>query len=233
MAKKVLILLPIILVFIFYFILFSISGSNNITFGEIFILTLTLLVLLYPLELILFMLIRSVYQRKKSQEEVEKIKDLERRIDEKILEERSKYLQSGYFKHITGLPLAEDYQCKVMYCPDKICIDTNGFEFNLPLTRISDMSIKTDIEISNTYTSSAGGAVGGALLFGPVGAMIGGRVKKKESKTIEQFLIITYEKEENIQYLVFDVTDNFANAKKMMGLFNSGDLRAEKKIMDL
>lgn len=46
------------------------------------------------------------------------------------------------------------------------------------------MCIKTDKEIQQQYVSSVGGAVGGAVLFGPLGAITGGRAKKKTVKEV-------------------------------------------------
>lgn len=64
------------------------------------------------------------------------------------------------------------------------------------------------MEISKQYVSSIGGAVGGALLFGPVGAVIGGRAKQKKSKNVTNYLIITYTDNNEIKYLGFEINKN-------------------------
>lgn len=46
-----------------------------------------------------------------------------------------------------------------------------------------------------------GGAVGGAVLFGPLGAIIGGRAKKKTDKTVHLCLIITYMTDNEVKYI--------------------------------
>ncbi|MEH2944892.1 hypothetical protein VSQ32_19130 [Lachnospiraceae bacterium KK002] len=56
--------------------------------------------------------------------------------------------------------------------------------FELEKSKITDMCIKTDKEIQQQYVSSVGGAVGGAVLFGPLGAITGGRAKKKTVKEV-------------------------------------------------
>ena len=76
--------------------------------------------------------------------------------------------------------------------------------FELDKSKITDMCIKTDREIQQQYVSSVGGAVGGAVLFGPVGAIIGGRSKKKTVKNeVHNYLIITYQSPD-IKYIGFE-----------------------------
>ena len=89
------------------------------------------------------------------------------------------------------------------------------------MNKILDVNIKSEKEIQTNYTSSIGGAVGGAILFGPLGAMIGGRRKKKVDKICHSYLILTYknEKENKIDYISFDVTNNF-NAYKFVDYFS-------------
>lgn len=114
--------------------------------------------------------------------------------------------------HIIGLPLSEQTVCRVFLCKDKIIIKNlkNVNIYNLSMNKILDVNIKSEKEIQISYTSSVGGAVGGAVLFGPLGAMIGGRKKKKVDKIIHSFLIFTYnnEKENKTDYISFDVTNN-------------------------
>lgn len=77
-------------------------------------------------------------------------------------------------------------------------------KFELEKNKITDMCIKTDREIEQQYVSSVGGAVGGAVLFGAVGAIIGGRAKKKTVKNeIHNYFIITYQSPD-IKYIGFE-----------------------------
>ena len=115
--------------------------------------------------------------------------------------------------HIAGLPLGEQSQCKIFLCNEKIIIENVKTKaiYNLYMEKILDINIKSEEEIQNNYTSSLGGAIGGAVLFGPLGAMIGGRTKKKVDKISHLYLIFTYnnKKENKTDYISFDVTNNF------------------------
>lgn len=132
--------------------------------------------------------------------------------------------------HMAGLPLAEGTSCNIYEYENKILFKANGSDFTLAKEKITDISIKTDAEITNQYVSSVGGAVAGAVLFGPLGAIVGGRVKKKKSKTVNRYLIFTYMKEVTVDYISFDVTNTFIQAMKICGNFKNKPNGAEVSI---
>lgn len=135
-------------------------------------------------------------------------------------------------RHVAGLPLAENCMCNLYLCKDKIVIESEGATFNLLKEKLIDVNLKTETEIRKAYVSSVGGAVGGALLFGPLGAMIGGRTKEKEDKTEKQFLIFTYLKDNQNQYISFEITREFSKALKFIKDFRD-NAKQEKKEFNL
>ncbi|MFR3648953.1 MAG: hypothetical protein ACLTXE_17995 [Enterocloster aldenensis] len=116
----------------------------------------------------------------------------------------------------SGLKIPEHTACKVSIYEDSLSIEANGVKYVLKNDRIKDVCAKTDIEIQKHYVSSAGGAVGGAVLFGAVGAMIGGRVKEKTDRNIRNYLIVTYDKDGEPDYIAFDVTGNPEASKRLI-----------------
>lgn len=114
---------------------------------------------------------------------------------------------------LQGLPVSEKTLCDILSCPTYYEFNVNNTTFKLDKEKIQDISIKTDTEIQKYYTSSIGGAIGGAVLFGPIGAMIGGRTKKKTNSTAKNYLIFTYLKDDNIQYISFDATNSLSAMK--------------------
>lgn len=126
-------------------------------------------------------------------------------------------------KHSIGLPVPEGTFCKLFLCPDKIEIECNGNKFNLDKSKITGVTMKTDVEIHKQYVSSIGGAVAGAAIFGTLGAMIGGRSKEKKSKIVNTFLIFTYKKDESLEYISFDVTNSISDGGKLVQDFKSLD----------
>lgn len=61
------------------------------------------------------------------------------------------------------------------------------------------------------------------MLFGPLGAVIGGRAKEKKSKKMYQYLIITYESNGEIKYIGFDATAN-SQASALVKEFNANNI---------
>lgn len=118
---------------------------------------------------------------------------------------KSERMSTTQAKHFAGLSLAEGTNCMIRHNPDGFVFTAGGNTFNLSDDKITDMCIKTDAEIQRQYVSSVGGAVGGAVLFGPIGAMIGGRAKEKRTTNLTHYLIITYLKDGQVAYVCFEV----------------------------
>lgn len=149
------------------------------------------------------------------------------------LEDKELLERTFVVKHIYGLPVADGTQCDIYYSGEYISVIAGGMTFNLDYNIITDAAIKTDVEISKQYVSSAGGAVGGALLFGPVGAMIGGRTKEKVNREITNYLIITYLKGNEVSYLCFDVSMCVGRAENCIKSIKYASEGISKGVIDL
>ncbi len=112
-------------------------------------------------------------------------------------------------KHLSGLPLAQDISCTITADEHSFKITGGGNSFELEKYKVTSIDIKTDREIQQQYVSSIGGAVAGAALFGPLGAIIGGRAKKKTvSEKVQHYLIFTYRTDGEIRYVGFEIYPN-------------------------
>lgn len=134
--------------------------------------------------------------------------------EQKIEKAKKKYSEdfSVNCKHVNGLPIAENAMCKVTSKTDRYEIESSGATFTIDKKKVTDVCMKTDVDIQKQYVSSVGGAVAGAVLFGPLGAIIGGRAKEKKTKEIHNYLIFTYNSDGEVKYVGFDVTTMpFAN----------------------
>ena len=107
-------------------------------------------------------------------------------------------------KHVSGLPISEDTVCTINSYPDKYEFVADGLNFNLPRERITNLCVKKHEEITAQKVSSIGGAVAGGVLFGPLGAIIGGRAKTHKVNNKTNYLVFTYLKEEEIKYICFE-----------------------------
>lgn len=124
------------------------------------------------------------------------------------------------FHHVNGLPLAENLLCEVFSYPDRIKFKAGTTNIKLAREKITDMCLKFDTEIQNQAVSSIGGAIAGGVMFGTLGAIIGGRAKNKKVKTTTQYLIITYTGEQGeLKYIGFDIKNNPPSAAKLVKEF--------------
>ena len=112
----------------------------------------------------------------------------------KALQKKLGAIDSATFTHIAGLPFADGAECNVLLDNEEYIFERTGTLVHLPFAKVQDVACKTKKEIQNNYVSSIGGAIGGAYLFGPIGAMIGGRTKKITNVKTEKFFMIAYEK---------------------------------------
>lgn len=151
----------------------------------------------------LFAVIGLVLLLKKGKSKAEKT--AVKKQKQELKEQRSRMLTA---QHMAGLPLAEGVVCVLSFDDDCVTVTSGGSNFRVALEKVTDLEVKTSTEIQKSYVSSIGGAVGGAVLFGPLGAMVGGRAKEKTSKTIDNYFIITYAKDNSVDYLSFLLSSN-------------------------
>ncbi|PJO43923.1 hypothetical protein [Lysinibacillus xylanilyticus] len=207
--------------------------------GADFLIVAIMLAFVALLELVLIKQYKRTYsleaEEARKQREADRTKE-KFDVESKILGSKSRQQLIGAdlcikAKHMAGLPIADGAEIFVYRCKDKVVFERNQDTIELDINKVRDILIKTDVEIQKSYVSSAGGAVGGYVLFGPLGAMIGGRAKEKKSTKTEKYLIFAYEKDGETDYISMEVT-NEPNAS----LFNSNyyDLsKNERKLTSL
>lgn len=115
------------------------------------------------------------------------------------------------FPHVNGLPIAENLLCEIFSFPNRIEFKSGTTNITLMREKITYMCIKTDTEIQQQLVSSIGGTIAGGAMFGTLGAIIGGRAKTKQIKTVTKYLIITYMNNQNqLAYIGFEILNGFA-----------------------
>lgn len=163
---------------------------------------------------VVFFIIGLFFIFRKNKTKEDKIVEKEEKL--KKLEE---FMNNFKAKYETGLPIANGSESEISYKEECFEIKGAGNTITLSFDKITDICIKTDTEIQKQYVSSVGGAVAGAALFGPLGAIVVGRVKEKKDKTITQYS--TYLKNGEIDCISFDVTEEYYKASEMIKKFNS------------
>jgi Na+/H+ antiporter NhaD/arsenite permease-like protein len=120
--------------------------------------------------------------------------------------------------HIYGLPVAQNMLTQIFSNPNEYEFITGNTSFKLNKSKVTDVSITNNVEIQKNNVSSIGGAISGAILFGAVGAVIGGRSKEKTSNIIHSYLVFTFLDNNEIKYIAFNCT-NAIQAKKFVEEF--------------
>lgn len=145
--------------------------------------------------------------------------------------QQSGLLQYSAFHHVNGLPIPENLLCEIRSYGDRLDFKAGTTNIKLPREKITDMCIKTDTEIQDQVVSSVGGAIAGGMMFGALGAIIGGRAKNKKMQTITQYLIITYtEEHEELKYIGFNIKNNPPSAVKLVKEFQALNSNSEIQI---
>lgn len=121
-------------------------------------------------------------------------------------------------KMIAGVPLPDGTAVNVKLTPDVLTINGSSKEFNIDFSKLETLDIKSDVEMEQIIEQSAPGMIIGAAVFGVIGAMIGGRVKTKDKKQVNHFLIINYQSEE-LKTIILDVTVNWYKAAGMVDYY--------------
>lgn len=150
-------------------------------------------------------------QEKQEQKEAKQIEYFEAKEAKKLDKMRQKALKdaTGQLTLIEGLAnLPQGSVCDIYYNQVRIKFVASGQDFNLDVSKLLDVSVMTSTQIQQQYVSSIGGAVVGAVLLGPLGAIIGGSAKKKNINSKTRYLVISYISNDETKYIVFDVTNN-------------------------
>ncbi|WP_313892906.1 hypothetical protein [Psychrobacillus sp.] len=105
-------------------------------------------------------------------------------------------------KHLIGLPLLEGIETYIYRCKDKVIFEHRKDTFKLEIIKVKDIILKTEIEIKKDYVNGNGLIY--KNIFGNYTVKNG--VREIETKYIKKFLIFSYEKDWEINYIAFEVT---------------------------
>lgn len=144
-------------------------------------------------------------EAKQRKEEARIQKRIQQRAQAEMLRQRRLKVLRG--DHMTGLPLPQGADCSLCFDEGRLTISGGGQEFRLSYDKVVSIELHTDVDIQKSYVSSVGGAVGGYMLFGELGAMVGGRAKERTSTVEEYYALVTYLKEGTSAGLSFRTMD--------------------------
>ncbi len=135
--------------------------------------------------------------------------------------ERLGATMNSAMKHVSGLPIPGGVSTEVYYCPNKIVFASSGQEITLSKEKIISIDVSVGKDIGNTI---AGAIAGKYITGGTTGAAIGAIV----ATTI--YCIITYEKDGENKFIVFDTGASGTFANKMAKDFGNTSTQTTKNI---
>ena len=145
---------------------------------------------------------------------------------------QTRALRTGSFVHVSGLDLPAEVKCKLAYHAAYLSVSAMNQVFTLPNDRICSVSVSTQRKLQRQYVSSAGGAVLGAALLGPMGALLGGGARKRSIRSSTRYLIFAYRAEgsEQMKYLIFRVTKWGGLAHSFVAAYKKQTRRAKTQV---
>lgn len=157
-------------------------------------------------------------------------------VNLKDFQEDNYCVKEKYF-HIEGLNLPIKTPCTLSSLKNEYRIIGNGVEFGIAREKLIDVSIRKDVDVAKQYVSSTGGAVGGFMLAGGIGAAIGGRAKVKQIKDIKKYLVITYcnADSEDVKYVLLGLkaNQNINKTKQIVADFMKNKVETSNKKIHL
>lgn len=117
---------------------------------------------------------------------------------------RTGCVKMGEMPHICGLPVIKGAMCQVGINNQEFVFQKEDKLITLPLNRVIDVGVKNKEEIRSYYVSNAGTAIAGGMMFGEIGALLGGQPEKVTETIRSQFFIIIYHDGNSVSTLMFD-----------------------------
>lgn len=121
---------------------------------------------------------------------------------------------------IEGLPVQNgiDLMFKLKAEGATFFIPSEQKTFEINISKITKVQWYDEIAMEKIITQSAPGMIIGAIAFGTIGAMIGGRVKTKDKKVTTHFVLINYDSEGEKQIII--QTNDALGAMKISEYFS-------------
>ena len=120
---------------------------------------------------------------------------------------------------VEGLPVQERMDLMVKLTPNgtSITVPSTKQNFEIDFSKLESFQYYNETEMEKVISQSAPGMIIGAAAFGILGAMVGGRVKTKEKRSVNHFVIINYVSEEKKQIII--QTNDFFGAGQIVDYF--------------
>lgn len=128
---------------------------------------------------------------------------------------------------IDGLPVPVSVPVAVYLYENRVDLEavtgtaSPNQKFSLDINKIQRVSLLNESQIQQVIKQSAPGMIIGAAAFGVLGAMIGGRVKTKQTTVISHLLLIDYTSDGESKQILLNVSNDIFQATTFAKKVNS------------
>jgi hypothetical protein len=145
-----------------------------------------------------------------------------RELKEKEQQTKRDYRQKYHYiscdtmwKHLYGLPIPQMTECEIWECEDCLIFYDNH-PYVLKYSQLIKAEFMSRSEVKKHYVDDTTGAIVGAAAFGAIGALLGGGTKTVTEVENSYFVSLTYKSNNEIRYILFDVTNSKVSAKNFV-----------------
>lgn len=167
----------------------------------------------------------SDMREEKKKKKLAKIAELERIRD---LKQKYKCKKSNSFEHLYGLNIPQGAMCDVWICSKRLVM-YYGTPIILSYGKIIKVEMLDQTQFKKHYVDNTTGAIAGGMAFGTIGALLGGGTKAITDVDKKYILSITYDSDNSIKYILFDVTSNKYVAKEFVDDINFRKMKILEK----
>ena len=137
---------------------------------------------------------------------------------------------------IDGLPIPVSVPVTVFLYENRIDLEaitgtaSPNQRFSLDIDKIQRVSLLNESQVQQIVKQSAPGMIVGAAAFGILGAMVGGRVKTKQTMVINSLLLIDYISDSESKQILLNVSNDVFQATSFVNKINKINPRTNQTI---
>ena len=137
---------------------------------------------------------------------------------------------------IDGLPIPVSVPVTVFLYENRIDLEavtgtaSPNQRFSLDIDKIQRVSLLNESQVQQIVKQSAPGMIVGAAAFGILGAMVGGRVKTKQTMVINSLLLIDYISDSESKQILLNVSNDVFQATSFVNKINKMNPRTNQTI---
>ena len=137
---------------------------------------------------------------------------------------------------IDGLPIPVSVPVTVFLYENHIDLEaitgtaSPNQRFSLDIDKIQRVSLLNESQVQQIVKQSAPGMIVGAAAFGILGAMVGGRVKTKQTMVINSLLLIDYISDSESKQILLNVSNDVFQATSFVNKINKMNPRTNQTI---